>query len=182
MKIISQIEEARELLNEGKIIAYPTEGVYGLGCDPYNQAAVEKLLALKQRPASKGLIILIAEWSQLAPLINSVPDDRLEIVRSSWPGPVTWIFPKATTTPNWLTGQHPSVAVRMTAHAVARALCVDGPIISTSANLSGREPAMDMAGICSQFPYGIDGFLLGALGGLNQPSPIYDALDGTRWR
>ena len=182
MKIISTVEKARQLFKNGKIIAYPTEAVYGLGCDPFNQQAVEKLLALKQRSADKGLIILIAEWSQLTPLISAIPEEMMERVRNTWPGPVTWAFPKAAIIPRWVSGEHPSIAIRMTSHAIARELCAERPLISTSANLSGLAPATDMAGICAQFPQGVDAFLQGSLGGLSQPSAIYDALSGEQLR
>ena len=178
MKIISQFDETRQLLADGKIIAYPTESVYGLGCDPFNQLAVKKIIALKQRPSSKGFIILIADWSQLTPLIGDVPEHRLDAVRATWPGPVTWIFPPAKIIPDWLSGQHNSIAIRMSAHPVARELCAMGPIISTSANISGDAPAIDVAEVCAQFPYGVDGLVAGELGGNNQLSAIYDVLNG----
>ena len=182
MNIIHQVDEACRLLKLGQIIAYPTEAVYGLGCAPFNQAAVEKLLHLKQRPVSKGFIVLIANWSQLTPLIGPVPEERLKPVRHTWPGPVTWVFPKAETLPSWLSGDYSSIAIRMTSHPIAKALCKEGPIISTSANLSGREPAVDVAGVMTQFPSGIDAVLSGLLGGLSKPSAIYDVLSGKRWR
>lgn len=180
--MISSCHEARQFLVQGKIIAYPTEAIYGLGCDPFNQQAVEKLLALKQRSSSKGLIILIAEWSQLTSLVRAVPKHLLDAVRATWPGPVTWVFPKAATIPDWLSGQHNSIAVRMSAHSVANKLCAAGPVISTSANISGQVPAVDIAGLYAQFPQGIDGLLAGDLGGANQPSSIYDVLSGQRLR
>ena len=179
MKIISQPDEAQRLLAQGKVIAYPTESVYGLGCDPFNQQAVEKIVALKRRPSSKGFIILIADWSQLTPLINAVPEHRLDAVRATWPGPVTWIFPRAAIIPDWLSGHYNSIAIRMSAHPIARQLCAAGPVISTSANISGHEPAVDVAGVCAQFPHGIDALLAGDLGGAGQLSAIYDVLDGT---
>jgi len=182
MKIITQFDEARQLLNQGKILAYPTEAVYGLGCDPFNEKAVETLLALKKRERRKGLIVLIADWSQLAPLIGSIPLDKLDAVRDNWPGPVTYIFPKAAIIPDWLCGNHSTVAIRMSAHPVARALCKNGPIISTSANLSGYPPVVDEVSLCGAFPVGIDALMAGSLGGLKQPSVIYDVLNGERLR
>ena len=182
MNIIHQIDQAHQLLRQGKIIAYPTEAVFGLGCDPFNEAAVKQLLALKQRPVSKGFIILISDWPQLNPLIDLLSQHALERVRESWPGPVTWIFPKAENLPIWLSGEHDSIAIRMTSHVLAKALCSEGPIISTSANVHGLEPARDVASVMAQFPTGIDGILSGVVGGLSQPSAIYDVLSGKRWR
>ena len=182
MRIISCINEAQLLLKKGKIIVYPTEAVYGLGCDPFNGESVNKMLALKQRSANKGFIILIADWSQLLPLISEIPEQLLGAVKATWPGPVTWLFPKATTVPDWVSGAHNSIAIRMSAHPVAKALCSEGPIISTSANISGHDPAMTPAEIHLQFPQGVDALIEGALGGASQPSTIYDVLTGQRLR
>ena len=177
-----QIEDAKKILSEGKLIAYPTEAVYGLGCDPFNKHAVEKLLALKQRPSSKGFIILIAEWSQLTPLIGDVPENLLDNVRATWPGPVTWVFPRSNKIPDWLCGHHSSIAIRMSAHPVARGICSGGAVISTSANISGAMPAVDLAGLSQQFPHGIDAIFSGDLGGTGQLSSIFDVLTGQRLR
>lgn len=182
MKIISHISEALELLNNGNVIAYPTEAVYGLGCAAFNQDAVQAILDLKQRPMHKGLILLIADWSQLTSLVANITPMLMEPVRATWPGPVTWVFPKADTIPEWLSGQHDGIAIRMTAHPIARALCANGPIVSTSANINGQNPAMDLADLYSQFPRGIDAALIGDLGGLNQPSDIFDVRTGIRLR
>ena len=182
MKIIDQFDEAHQLLKQGKILAYPTEAVYGLGCNPFNEKAVERLLALKKREHSKGLIVLIADWSQLSSLTSAIPFDKLDAVRDNWPGPVTYVFPKSAIIPDWLCGNHNTVAIRMSAHPVARKLCKNGPIISTSANLSGHPPAIDEASLCAAFPVGIDALVSGPLGGSKQLSVIYDVLSGERLR
>ena len=182
MKIISAFDEARKFICQGNIIAYPTEAVYGLGCDPFNQRAVENLIALKQRSATKGLILLIADWGQLLPLISGVPEHLLDTVRKTWPGPVTWVFPKSAAIPPYLSGEHNTIAIRMSAHPVARKLCADGAVVSTSANISGKEPAVDVAGVSAQFPYGVDALLAGSLGEAGQPSAIYEVLSGKRLR
>lgn len=182
MKVISQVGDASELLKKGGIIAYPTEAVYGLGCSPFNQQAVEKLWALKHRSKNKGFILLIADWSQLTPLIAPVSDVLLEAVQATWPGPVTWVFPKSSIIPDWLSGQHDGIAIRMSAHPVAHGLSVDGPVVSTSANISGHEPALDLLALNEQFPQGIDAVVAGDLGGLSQPTAIYDVLSGKRLR
>lgn len=182
MNVIDQISEARAYINQGKIIAYPTEAVYGLGCDPFNNQAVEKLLNLKQRDICKGFILLIADWSQLATLIKPVSEQQLAAVRKTWPGPVTWVFPKADTLPDWLSGQYNTIALRMSAHPIAHELCIDGPLISTSANISKHEPANDISQLQEQFPQGIDALVAGNIGGASRPSAIYDVLTGGRLR
>lgn len=184
MQLIKHIKQACALLDAGKVIAYPTEAVYGLGCDAFNQQAVLRILNLKKRPKEKGLIVLIADWEQLWPLIdeNKVPKVRFEALKKSWPGPVTWVFPKASTVPDWITGAHEGIAIRMTAHPVARALCQNGPIISTSANLAGEEPVREIQDLDEIFPDGVVGVLEGALGNQMTVSPMYNILDGALLR
>jgi len=167
---------------EGDIIAYPTEAVYGLGCDPFNEQAVTRLLALKQRGVEKGLILLIAHWEQLFSLIDELPQALLLPVKNTWPGPVTWVFPKARHLPEWITGSHDSIAIRMSAHPIARELCKDHPLVSTSANQSGQPPATDLRSLCQQFPQGIDAVFEGDLGGSSKPSDIFDVQTGARLR
>ena len=182
MNFISRIDDARFYLQTGGVIAYPTEAVYGLGCDPFNKDAVQKLLALKKRPLAKGFIVLIADWAQLPIFIGNVSESKWDLVRDSWPGPVTWLFPKAANVPLWLTGGHPTIAIRMSAHPIAFELCREGPVISTSANLSGQAPAIDIPSLQAQFPEGIDALLEGELGGAKQPSSIFDVCTGRRIR
>ena len=95
MTLIQTIGEAQTLLNQGKVIAYPTEGVYGLGCDPFQEKAVLSLLRLKQRPVKQGLILLIANWPQLEPLVDHLSDVERQQLQNTWPGFVTWVLPKS---------------------------------------------------------------------------------------
>ena len=173
---------ALDALRLGQVLAYPTEEVYGLGCDPFNQQAVARILSLKGRKVSKGLIVLIAEWPQLFPLVGDFPLTQLEGVTETWPGPTTWIFPKSASMPTWLCGENNNIAVRMTAHPVARQLCRMGPVVSTSANPQGQEPARSLEALEQLFPEGLDGVVVGELGKESQPSAIYDVLTGKRLR
>ena len=166
-------------LKAGKIIAYPTEAVFGLGCDPNNDTAIQMLLNLKQRPAHKGLIIVASEFSQLTPFIADIPEDRLNIVLASWPGPSTWIFPVNPNTSRLITGNHDSIAVRVSAHPVVQAICqAFGPIISTSANLATQPPAITTEQAHEIFQkrgYVVDG----KVGKNQKPTSIRNALTGT---
>lgn len=182
MNYIDDILIAKQYITEGKVIAYPTEAVYGLGCLAFNEQAVARILALKKRSSFQGLILLIKEWEQLFPLIDFVPDEALKKVEQSWPGPVTFIFPKSSLIPSFISGEHKSVAIRMSAHPLVRNLCDEHPLVSTSANLHGHEPARDVLSLTNQFPTGIDGVVLGDLGGATSPSAIYDVLSGHRLR
>ena len=172
------LREAARHFHHGGLIAYPTEAVYGLGCDPLNRAAVQQLLRLKQRPMEKGLILIAAELEQLLPFVTLPSPAIMEAVQKTWPGPATWLLPAAPDTPPWLTGQHESLAVRVTAHPLAASLCraCNSPLVSTSANLTGRKPSRTPLGVRRQFGDKINFLLSGPVGDLKQPTPIRDAI------
>ena len=174
------IKRAAAILHQGGIVAYPTEGVWGLGCDPDNVEAVHRLLALKQRPWQKGLILIAASYEQLAPYTAAPPAKVMKRVRASWPGPVTWLLPACESTPPWLCGTHRSLAVRVTAHPVAAALCrrFGGALVSTSANLAGRPAARSRLHVQRYFGTDLDYIVPGALGVQGRATEIRDALNG----
>ncbi len=184
MRVLEQIDEAYALLQKGDVIAYPTEAVYGLGCDAFNADAVSRILTLKRRSETKGLIVLIANWEQLWPLIDKdkIPKARLDAVKQTWPGFVTWVFPKSNRVPAGISGAHDGIAIRMTAHPVAHALCKHGPIVSTSANLSGASPVRHLKDLMRFFPEGVSGVVAGELGEHFAVSEIYNILDGSTLR
>lgn len=169
-------------LRAGGVIAYPTEAVYGLGCDPRNPVAFERLFELKQRPPAQGVLLIGADFAQLAPWIDlaNTPAAALERARTSWPGPHTWVFPRAAEAPPWVAGGHAGIALRATAHPLAAALCraFGGALVSTSANRHGAAPARSAAAVRAAFGNALDAVLDGALGGLEQPTPIRDAISG----
>lgn len=171
-------------LRRGGIVAYPTEGVYGLGCNPLDRAAVLRLLALKERPTTKGLILIAAEFDQIEPYLDIPHDTIRSKILTTWPGPVTWIVPAADWVPEWLRGEHATLAVRVTAHRDAAALCraFGGPIVSTSANKSGRPPARTPIAVRRYFSTGQVLVFPGRLGGLHGPTTIHDASTGVRIR
>jgi len=176
------VDSAVPTLHAGGVVAYPTEAVWGLGCDPANEAAVLKLLRLKQRPVEKGMILVAAELAQLDGWVsvNQLPADRRAEVLASWPGAHTWILPAGTRAPRWITGDHTGIAVRISAHPLVAALCRawGGPLVSTSANLAGQPPARTRAELDPALLALLDGLVDGATGGLAQPTPIRDALTG----
>ncbi|WP_241570045.1 L-threonylcarbamoyladenylate synthase [Rosenbergiella collisarenosi] len=172
-------------INQGEVIAYPTEAVFGLGCDPDNQQAVGKLLLLKQRPIEKGLILIAASYEQLRPYIAVEKITALQERRmlSHWPGPVTFVVPASPSAPKWITGRFDSIAVRVTNHPAVRQLCeaVGKPLVSTSANLSGQPPARTWDEVVVQF--GDEFIILNAVtGGRDNPSEIIDVLTGEHIR
>ena len=175
-----QIAQAARIVSAGGVIAYPTEAVYGLGCDPRNGAAVLRLLELKNRPLDKGLILIAAEFEALQPYLAPINATTRAKLQRSWPGPVTWVLPTRPEIPFWLCGKHASLAVRVTAHPLTAALChaCGGVLVSTSANISHRPPARSALAVRRNFGAGIDYVLSGALGGRDKPTPIYDAASG----
>ncbi|MCK4840290.1 MAG: threonylcarbamoyl-AMP synthase [Methylococcales bacterium] len=178
-----KIRQAIHKIHAGEVIAYPTEAVYGLGCDPLNEEAVLNLLALKKRDIDKGLILIASSLSQLEPYLQLNEQIKLK-VQATWPGPVTWIIPAQTWVPQWLTGQHSSLAVRVTAHPVARLLCetLGGPLVSTSANTS-KKPAATKSWQVARCLNDRELFVVpGKVGRLKQATPIYDALSRIKVR
>lgn len=170
---------ARHCIARGGVLAYPTEAVWGLGCDPWNLPATRRLLALKQRPMHKGLILIAADIEQFHFLLHDCPDDWLQILRHSWPGPNTWLLPHQGRVPRWITGNHDSVALRVTAHPLVQALCnLTGPLVSTSANPAGRPAARSRLRLEQYFHRQLDGFLPGTLGDSSSPSRIRDLCSG----
>jgi len=186
MPIERTIEEAAEVVRSGGVVAYPTEAVWGLGCDPFDEGAVHRLLAIKQRPVDKGLILIAATLEQLKPLIDvsAVPTERLTEVLSSWPGPHTWIMPASAQAPRWITGAHRGIAVRVSAHPVVVGLCqaYGGALVSTSANLSGQPAVSDHAALDPALLARVDAVVPGQTGGLARPTVIRDALTGQSLR
>jgi L-threonylcarbamoyladenylate synthase len=179
-----RLKLAANHLRCGGVVAYPTEGVYGLGCNPLDQKAVLRLLELKERSTAKGLVLIAAEFDQIEPYLDIPTESMRNSVLATWPGPVTWIIPAAGWVPAWLRGEHRTVAVRVTAHPDAAALCraFGGPIVSTSANKSGLPPARTPISVRKHFLTGHVLILPGRLGGLRGPTPIYNASTGIRLR
>ncbi|MDF1795260.1 MAG: L-threonylcarbamoyladenylate synthase [Coxiellaceae bacterium] len=176
--IDQSIDAAVACLQRGELIAYPTEAVYGLGCDPWNESAVKALCDLKQRDINKGVILVAADWSQVEPLIQPLPADIQQRVLHSWPGHITWLLPASNNVPIWIRGQHPCVAVRISAHPTVHALCQSfgKPIVSTSANLSQQAEFKTAEQVTQQFGAQLSYVIDAPLGNETQPSTIRDAL------
>lgn len=175
-----RLRQAAARLHAGGVIGYPTEAVYGLGCDPLNPLAVNRLLRLKGRAAGKGLILIAADPNQLVPYLLPLTPRIRQRVRPTWPGPVTWLLPAAPEIPEWLTGGRDVLAVRVTAHPVAAALCraFGAPLVSTSANPSGQPPARSALQVRHRFGSSLDDIVPGATGGLLRPTEIRDGRTG----
>jgi L-threonylcarbamoyladenylate synthase len=176
------IEDVVAALRRGGVVAYPTEAVWGLGCDPRDEAATLRLLAIKQREVDKGLILIAAEEAQLAPFIDmaALAAARRSEVRASWPGPHTWIVPAAANAPRWITGAHAGIAVRVSAHPLVVDLCkaFGGALVSTSANRAGEPAAHTIDALDPRIVDAVDAVAGGETGGLLRPTDIRDARTG----
>jgi L-threonylcarbamoyladenylate synthase len=173
------LQHARKTVWAGGIIAYPTEAVFGLGCDPLNPGAVARLLAIKQRDPIKGFILIAADIHQLDPFM-ALPGELRSQLLTTWPGPVTWVVPAAPGVPEWLTGGRDSIAVRVTAHPAARALCAATgfALTSTSANRSGHSPCRSSLVVRRLLRNQLDYIVPGSTGPRRNPTEIRDALSG----
>ena len=179
------LETACAYLKSGKVISYPTEAVWGIGCDPFNETAVSRVLDLKHRQISKGLILVAASLEQISFLVEPLKEAQIALLKSSWPGPTTWLIPDHSDCfPSWIKGQYDSVAIRVSDHAVIKGLCLKfgGPIVSTSANVAGEPEIKDRKRIEYVFGDSIDYVVDGKLGNNHSTSEIRDLVTGERLR
>lgn len=176
------IASAVALLHRGGVLAYPTEAVWGLGCAPFDGEAVHRLLAIKRRPVDKGLILVASGVTEFDALVDwtALDVDCQARVRDSWPGPHTWIVPATAEVPIWITGGHRSLAVRVSAHPQVAALCAGfgGPLVSTSANLTGEPAQRERDALSPALLALVDGVCAGETGDLASATPIRDARTG----
>lgn len=173
------IQAAADAIENGGIVAYPTEAVFGLGCSPWNEDALERLLLLKQRPVAKGLITVAATETQLNRLADFSRVDNLEEILQSWPGPCTWVVPAMDCAPRNILGDNQEIAVRVSAHPLVSELCrICGPIISTSANSANQPPAKTIEAVREYFGDSLDYILPGDLGQEGRPTEIRHARTG----
>ena len=175
-----RIPLAVQAMRAGGVIAYPTEAVWGMGCDPMCEPAVDYLLQLKQRDWRKGVILVAADIAQLEPYLRGLDERSRQTLLASWPGPNTWLVPNNDAAPDWITGGRDTLAVRVTAHPLVVALCQQfgGAIVSTSANPAGKHPARTLLDVRRYFGDRLDVVVPGALGGLKNPTQIRDVISG----
>ena len=178
-----KIRLAIQQVNQGEVIAYPTEAVYGLGCNPVDEEAVLKLLALKKRSIDKGLILIASSLEQLDCYLE-LTAEIVSRVQASGTDPVTWVIPAQSWVPKWLTGNHSSLAIRITNHPIARLLCEEnkGPLVSTSANTNARPPAKKSWQVSKNLESKNLFIVAGEVGSLKQATPIFDVLSQHKFR
>ena len=175
-----QICRAAQLLQEQAVVAYPTESVWGLGCDPWSAPAVGKILQLKKRNADKGLILIADCVEGLAPFLAGLEENLLRRLREPTAKPTTWLVPNNGVAPLWITGGHDTLALRITEHPIAAALCVliGGPLVSTSANPQGMPAATSALEVANYFGSAVDYQTPGRIGSSAKPSEIRHLISG----
>lgn len=179
-------ETATTAFLNGGIIAYPTEAVFGLGCDPDNEVALQRLLTIKKRSPNKGLILLASDFEQLLPYVDmsEISSEQQDKILSRWPNGITQVLRKKCGISTLLSGTFDSIAVRITTQPDVVALCraVNRPIVSTSANLSGLPAASDWRSLDPQLLSQLDHVIRGFTLGFEKPSTIIDAISGEQFR
>jgi L-threonylcarbamoyladenylate synthase len=178
MAFSQPISKAGRILRSGGVVAYPTEGVYGFGCLPDDFAAVSRVLAIKERDPALGLVLVASDIEQLDGWIE-LPEDSPELTSSS-EHPVTWIVPATDEVPYWIRGEHSGLAIRITTHPVAAALCeaADSALVSTSANTHGRPAARNAFVLRRRFGALVDYIVPGECGPASGPSEIRELASG----
>ena len=177
MLVTTKTKDLIKIFKEGGVFAYPTEAVYGLGCDPGNAEAVRQLLLIKQRDEGKGLILIAADFSQVEKYLKPLNKAQQAL---TLPSEITYIYPALESAPKYLTGNFSSLAVRISKHPLVRELCttLDSALVSTSANLSGQPPAMNIRDVSEQLGHKISAVLQGNTGDLLTPTVIRDSISG----
>lgn len=175
------IIEAANIIKQGGVVAYPTEAVWGLGCDPWNRSAVYRILEIKSRPVEKGVILIGHSEDQFAPLLDPLSREDRAKLSACWPGPHTWLIPDQNNwVPEWVKGQFDTVAVRVSAHPLVQELCraVGHPVVSTSANRAGGDALLTLSGVEQEFSGELDAIIDGETGPQSIPSQIRDLRSG----
>ncbi|ARU54147.1 threonine-dependent ADP-forming ATPase of tRNA(ANN) t(6)A37 threonylcarbamoyladenosine biosynthesis complex [Oleiphilus messinensis] len=178
------ISKAVNTLKTGGVIAYPTEAVWGLGCNPYDKQAFQTILTLKGRPLEKGVILISGVKAHFAQLLEPLTEAQRALVESHWPGPTTFLLPDSMGLPSWIKGRFSTVACRFTQHPLVGEVTrrFGAPIVSTSANPGGRPPARSSFQVRRYFTDQLDYILPGQTSNLQSPSQIIDLRTGKRLR
>jgi len=174
------VTAAAETLLRGGVVAFPTDTVYGLSCLLMDPSAVEFVYRLKHRPAHLSVIALIPEPDAVYPLVEAVPEIAETLMARFWPGPLSIIFAASPLVPPRVAGARNTLALRVPRHPWCEALlgAVGGPIVSSSANLSGQPPCADAGEIVSVFGNQIDMVLDGGRVPETPPSTVVDVSGG----
>ena len=184
MLITSSISDLVQIIKHGGVIAYPTEAVWGLGCDPFNKNAVDKILTLKKRPVEKGLILICSQTKHLMAWKEQLEPSLFERLTTPTQQPTSWVVPDTNIAPAWVRGNHNSVAIRLTQHQPIITLCdaLEYPLISTSANPSSDAAATSLEEVIRYFDQQVDAIYDAPLGSAKQPSQVRDLISDKLYR
>ena len=182
----SWLDAAAQCVGDGGVIAYPTEFCFGLGCDPANQTAVERILQMKQRQVEQGLILIGVDFAQLANYVdfNQLEQTQRQRIISSWPGPNTWLVPRLDSAPEYISGKHDTIAVRVPDHQFCLALLARLPhaLVSTSANRHAQAALLSASQVTQEFAQEVDLVIDLPVGGYVSASTIRHATSGEQIR
>ncbi len=170
------IERAAQAIRQGKVVLYPTDTLYGLGCDPFNEEALRRLFAIKGRSEKKGVLLLIQDYSYAEVVSNHIPNLFYELVQAFWPGPVTFLLEGNSSCSRLLLGEDGKVGLRHPDLVFLQLwmAAIPGPIVSTSANVSG-QPLAALEGLKQLFDHQVDLILEGREREQpSQPSTVVD--------
>jgi L-threonylcarbamoyladenylate synthase len=178
------LQKACSAIQADGLITYPTEGVFGIGCNPLSEPALSRLIRLKQRHPNKGFILIASKLDMLRPYMRPLPKAIAQKVFATWPGPVTWIVPAANNLSPLLNGNRDTIAVRVSAHPFVQAICntLGHALVSSSANISGHPPISSVKCLEQTLGKDIDYIVPLSPGKLLKPTPIFDALTGLQLR
>jgi len=175
----NHFETAARIVHQGGVIAYPAEACFGLGCDPRNTQAIERIRKLKSRSPGQGFILVSDTLDRLLSYLDwdALDVQQRERITASWPGPISWLIPASSQAGPELTGRHDTLAVRVSAFDTLRDLCRNArsTLLSTSANFQGQPPLMCAADVANAFADQIDYIIDLPIQGLDKPSQIIDA-------
>lgn len=174
------LRKLTDIVHAGGVIAYPTEGVFGLGCDYRNQQAVQRILDIKKRDVAKGLILVAHSMDSVLPFLAPITVAQRDLLQQSWPGPNTWVIEHNGTLPDWVTGGRPSVAIRVSDHPIVKILCaaLKQPLVSTSANRSGKPAFTNRTQVATCLGQEVDAIVTGQVQSAGKASTIRDLSTG----
>jgi len=170
------IEKAAQAIRQGKVVLYPTDTLYGLGCDPFNEEALRRLFAIKGRSEKKGVLLLVQDYSYAEVVSDHIPELFYELVKAFWPGPVTLLLEGNSSCSRLLLGEEGKVGLRHPDLAFLQLwmAAIPGPIVSTSANVSG-EPLAALEDLKQLSDHQVDLILEGTeMEQPSQPSTVVD--------
>ncbi|MEZ5471232.1 MAG: Sua5/YciO/YrdC/YwlC family protein [Marinicella sp.] len=170
----TSIAHAVTAIRQGGVVIYPTEGVFGIGCDYRVKQSVQRILKLKERSVNKGLVLIASHIQQILPLVQPLKREHLARALKTWPGHHTWVFPASPLTPKWITGDFDSVALRVSDHPVVKSLCdeLGHALVSTSANISNQPTPNNCKELQELWQNEVNYYLDLPLGSATGPSTI----------